>query len=79
MPKSCSVWKTNDGEQMKLKKYARLAEIIGRLAVVSDLIFVGLELRQNTLMKRVTATQTLVEDYENAIDTIGQDAQTACI
>lgn len=64
---------------MKLKKYARLAEIIGRLAVVSDLIFVGLELRQNTLMQRVTATQTLVEDYENAIDTIGQDAQTACI
>ena len=64
---------------MKLKKYARSAEIIGRLAVVLDLIFVGLELRQNTLMQRVTATQALVVDYENAIDTIGQDAETACI
>ncbi len=79
MTNSCSVWKTNDGEQMKLKMYARLAEIIGRLAVVSDLIFVGLELRQHTLLQRVPAPQTLVVDYENAIDTIGQDAETACI
>ncbi len=79
MPNSCSVWKSNDGEQMKLNKYVHLVEIIGRLAVVVDLIFVALELRQNTLMQRVTATQTLVVDYENAIDTIGQDAETACI
>jgi len=64
---------------MKLNKYVHLVEIIGRLAVVVDLIFVALELRQNTLMQRVTAAQTLVVDYENAIDTIGQDAETACI
>ena len=64
---------------MKLEKYARVAEIIGGLAVVVGLIFVGLELRRNTLMQRVTTTQTLVVDYENAIDTIGQDADTSCI
>ena len=64
---------------MKLKKYARVAEIVGGLAVVVGLIFVGLELRQNTLMQRVTATQTLVLDYENAVDAVGADADTACI
>ncbi len=64
---------------MKLKKYARVAEIASGLAVVVGLIFVGLELRQNTLMQRVTATQTLVLDYENAVDAVGADADTACI
>lgn len=64
---------------MKLKDYASIAEIIGGLAVIVGLIFVGLELRQNTLMQRVTATQTLVVDYETAIDAIGQDTETACI
>jgi hypothetical protein len=64
---------------MELKKYALIAEIIGGLAVVVGLIFVGLELRQNTIAQRVTATQTLVVDYENAIDIIGRDADTACI
>jgi hypothetical protein len=65
--------------KMKLKRYALIAEIVGGLAVIVGLIFVGLELRQNTLMQKVTATQTLVVDYENAIDTIGQDTETACI
>jgi len=64
---------------MKLKKYALIAEICGGLAVIIGLIFVGLELRQNTLMQRVTATQTLVVDYENAVDALGKDEQSACI
>jgi len=33
---------------MSLKRYAQLAEIVGGVAVVIGLIFVGLELRQNT-------------------------------
>ena len=64
---------------MKLKKIARLAEVIGGLAVVVGLIFVGFELQQNTLMQRVTATQTLVLDYANAVDAVGANADTACI
>ena len=64
---------------MKLKRYALIAEIVGGLAVIVGLIFVGLELRQNTIMQKVTATQTLVVDYENAIDAIGQDTKIACI
>jgi hypothetical protein len=64
---------------MKTKRYAQIAEIIGAVAVIVGLIFVGLELRQNTLMQRVTATQTLVVDYENALDVLAHDADTACI
>jgi len=63
---------------MNLQKYALVAEIAGGVAVVIGLIFVGLELRQNTRAQRVTATQTLVVDYENAIDNLA-DADTACI
>ena len=64
---------------MKLKKYALIAEIFGGLAVIVGLVFVGLELRQNTLMQRVTATQTLVVDYENAVDLLAKDEVSACI
>lgn len=64
---------------MKLKKYALIAEVVGGLAVVIGLIFVGLELRQNTLMQRVTATQALSVNYENAVDALGKDTETACI
>jgi hypothetical protein len=64
---------------MKLKKYASIAEVVGGLAVVIGLVFVGLELRQNTRMQRVTATQALSVNYENAVDALGKDTQTACI
>ena len=64
---------------MKLKEYALVAEIAGGIAVLIGLVFVGLELRQNTLMQRVTATQALSVDYENAVDALGKDTDTACI
>jgi hypothetical protein len=64
---------------MKLREYALIAEVVGGLAVVIGLIFVGLELRQNTLMQRVTATQALSVNYENAVDALGKDTETACI
>ncbi|MEJ2239650.1 MAG: hypothetical protein P8X82_15245 [Gemmatimonadales bacterium] len=64
---------------MKLERFALIAEIIGGLAVLIGLVFVGLELRQNTLAQRVTATQTLVADYENAVDRLANDQRSACI
>lgn len=64
---------------MKLKEYALLAEVAGGIAVLVGLVFVGLELRQNTLMQRVTATQALSVNYENAVDALGKDTETACI
>ena len=64
---------------MKLKEYALIAEVIGGVAVLIGLVFVGMELRQNTLMQRVTATQALSVNYENAVDALGRDSETACI
>jgi hypothetical protein len=64
---------------MKLERYALIAEVVGGLAVIIGLIFVGLELRQNTIAQRVTATQTLVVDYENAVDLLTKDNESACI
>jgi hypothetical protein len=64
---------------MKLKEYALIAEVIGGLAVIIGIVFVGLELRQNTLTQRVTATQALSVNYENAVDAVGKDKETACI
>lgn len=53
---------------MKLKIYALVVEIVGGLTVFVGLIFVGFALRQNTLMQRITATQTLVADYDYVVD-----------
>lgn len=64
---------------MRLKEYALIAEVVGGLAVIIGLVFVSLELRQNTLMQRVTATQALSVNYENAVDALGKDTETACI
>ena len=64
---------------MKLKHVALIAEIVGGIAVLVGLAFVGYELRQNTIVQRVTATQTLIVDYENAIDIMSSGQDTACI
>lgn len=63
----------------KLARYAQVAEIIAGFSILVGLLFVGLELRQNTKAQRVTATQTLVVDYENAIDVMSRNADAACI
>lgn len=63
----------------KLKVAALVAEVVGGIAVVIGLIFVGLELRQNTIAQRLTATQTLVVDYENALDIMSNEQEAACI
>lgn len=58
---------------------SEIAEIIGAIAVVIGLVFVGLELRQNTTVRRVTATQTLAADYARALDPLAFEADAACI
>ena len=63
----------------KLSKYAQLAEIIAAVGVVIGLIFVGLELQQNTRAQRVTATQVLVTDYTESIDIMSQSHEAACV
>jgi hypothetical protein len=58
---------------------SEIAEIISTIAVVIGLVFVGFELRQNTLMQRVTATQTLAAEYQRALDVMAYEHDAACI
>ena len=74
-----SACETEEGLVIKLKDYALIAEVIGGLAVMIGLVLVLMELRQNTLVQRVTATQALSVNDENAVDALGKDTETACI
>ena len=44
----------------KLQEYALIAEIIGGVAIVCSLIFVGLQIRQNSRISSVNAYQELI-------------------
>lgn len=43
------------------------------------LVFVGLELRQNTRIQRVNATQMLAAEYADALDVLADDPHAACV
>ena len=55
---------------ISLDSAAKAAEIAGAIAVVIGLIFVGFEVRSNTVAQRFTATQALVSEYNSAIKAI---------
>jgi hypothetical protein len=44
---------------IKLSEWANIAEIIGGIAIVASLIFVGLEVSENTRMVRLTSDRAL--------------------
>ena len=48
-------------------------------AVVVGLVFVGYELRQNTRIQRITATQTLAAEYADAIEVMAYEEDASCI
>jgi hypothetical protein len=64
---------------MARAKLVEIAEIAGGFAVIVGLVFVSYEINQNTKMQRITATQTLVLDYESALDIMAHEADAACI
>lgn len=64
--------------KLSLDKAAQAAEIIGAIAVIIGLIFVGLEVRGNTVAQEFSATQTLVSEYNEAIASIN-DKEFVCI
>jgi len=49
---------------MKLEKWALLAEIISGLAIVVTLIVLILEVRTNTELSRLSAYQTVTQDFD---------------
>lgn len=64
--------------KFSLDSAAKAAEIIGAVAVVIGLLFVGLEIRANTVAQQFGATQTLVSEYNAAVSAIN-DREFVCI
>ena len=58
---------------------ADLREWLSAGAFVIGLVFVGYELRQNTMIQRITATQTLTAEYADALEVIAYEGDAACI
>lgn len=54
-------------------------EIVGVITVLLGLVFVGLELRQNSDLLRITATQTLAAEYSNALEVLAYEGEAACV
>jgi len=52
---------------MTLDKASKIAEITGAVAVIVGLVFVGLEVRDNTRAQRFNNTQSLVRDYNESL------------
>jgi hypothetical protein len=64
--------------KISLDTAAKLAEVVGGVAVVIGLFFVGMEIRGNTIAQQFTATQVLVSEYNDAISSIN-DKDFICI
>lgn len=60
-------------------KRSDVIEIVSALSVVIGLVFVGVQLRQNTIVQRVTATQTLSAAYSDALEVLGYEQDAACV
>jgi hypothetical protein len=54
-------------------------EVVGAIAVLLGLVFVGLELRQNAELLRITATQTLAAEYSDALEVMAYEGEAACV
>ena len=65
-------------EGRRLKR-VDVREWLSAAAVVLGLVFVGYELRQNTTIQRITATQTLAAEYAAALEVMAYEGDAACI
>ena len=61
----------------KLKEYALIAEIISALAIVASLIFVGLEVRQNTETLVISTGDLALESFNEMRTMIIQNGEVA--
>ena len=61
-----------------IKQASKWADIIGAVAVVIGLVFVGLEIRQNTRAQQFSTTQALVSEYNAAIRSMVEESN-ACL
>ena len=64
--------------RFSLDSAAKIAEVVGAAAVIIGLVFVGVEIRENTVAQQFSATQTLVSEYNSAVSAIN-DREFVCI
>lgn len=55
---------------MTLSDWANIGQVVGAVAVIASLIFVGLQVRQNTKISKATALQLNADHWLNYITTI---------
>ena len=58
---------------MSIQDWAAIGEMVGAIAVVVSLIYVGVQLRQNTLATRVITSQAFIQIHGGEADPIVQE------
>ena len=64
---------------MKLEKWALIAEIVGGIAIVLSLVFVGIEIQRNSQTQIRATTQNVVSEYNTTLESLTASAELACI
>ena len=64
---------------MKLEKWALFAEIAGAVAVVVSVLYVGIEVRQNSATLRSASVQAVSDSLTDFTASVARDADTAYI
>jgi hypothetical protein len=59
---------------MSIQEWGAISEMVGAIAIVVSLIYVGVQIRQNTQATRVRASQAFVESHCGAITQITRDS-----
>ena len=60
---------------MKLEKWALVAEIVGALAVVVSVLYVGFEIRQNSATLQAASFQAVSDSITDLTASIGRDSE----
>lgn len=64
---------------MKLKKWALIAEIVGAVAIILSLLFVGIELNDSTRATRSATANQAISTVTGWYATIGNNAQASAV
>lgn len=63
--------------KVKLKKVALLVEVLGGIAILISLVFVGIQLRENTKATRSATATATIETMNNWYVTMGTNAEAS--
>ena len=64
---------------MTLEQMYYTAEIVATIAIIISLIYVGLQIRQNTQAMRISAAQTHMTAYSNVLSNLAQSKDLSSI